>query len=158
MATPQDKLQSIAGLFDPPPAPAQQAPSNPHGAYDAETSGRWSLADADKVKDWYRQTYGRELPVTAFGQSSTHDRMGLDHSDAMDVGVNLAYALARQGRGVWMLDWKSLPEQFRVKLPRMTAEVADMVELEGEYYHRAGMRMAVDALDARYGQKPKDEG
>src|ERR1700759_170313 len=103
MSTAQDRLGSIAGLFDPPPPsapsstrgaasspPAAPAASNPHGAFDSQTTGSWSISDAPKVKDWYKQTYGRDLPVTAFGQSSTHNRMGLDHSDAMDVGLNPA--------------------------------------------------------------------
>lgn len=71
--------------------------------------------------------------------------------------VNLAYAVARQQRGAWALTWKGLPEEFRVKLPRMTSKVADMIELEGEYYHRAAMRRAVGILDAKYGPKRSDE-
>jgi hypothetical protein len=75
-----------------------------------------------------------------------------------ECSVNLAYAVARQQRGAWALDWKGLPEEFWVKLPKVTSKVADMIELEGEYYYRAGMRRAVNVLDAMYGQKPKGEG
>src|ERR1700749_3984846 len=89
LSTPQDRLGSIAGLFDPSP-PAPQGTAKPQCAFDSQTTGSWSISDAPKVKDWYKQTYGRDLPVTAFGQSSTHNRMGLDHSDAMDVGLNPA--------------------------------------------------------------------
>jgi hypothetical protein len=110
MATPQENLGAIDGLFDPPrtggitprptrkrePAPAATTPvpeparasSHPYGAFDAQTDGSWSIKHADDLRGWFRQTYGRELPVTAEGQSGTHNRMGLDHSDSLDVGVN----------------------------------------------------------------------
>ncbi|HEX8686053.1 MAG TPA: hypothetical protein VF654_06105, partial [Pyrinomonadaceae bacterium] len=71
-----------------PAAPA--APAHPHGAFDSLTDGRWSISHADGLRSWFRQTYGRELPVTAAGQSGTHNRMGLDHSDSLDVGINPA--------------------------------------------------------------------
>jgi hypothetical protein len=51
-------------------------------------AGGWSLANAWKVQNFFRQTFGRQLPVSAFGQSSLHDRWGLDHRNAMDVGLN----------------------------------------------------------------------
>jgi hypothetical protein len=51
-------------------------------------TGAWSLSDAWKVQNFFRQTFGRQLPVSAFGQSSLHDRWGLDHRNAMDVGLN----------------------------------------------------------------------
>jgi hypothetical protein len=50
--------------------------------------GAWSLSDAWKVQNFFRQTFGRQLPVSAFGQSALHDRWGLDHRNAMDVGLN----------------------------------------------------------------------
>lgn len=51
-------------------------------------TGAWSLSNAWKVQNFFRQTFGRQLPVSAFGQSSLHDRWGLDHRNAMDVGLN----------------------------------------------------------------------
>jgi hypothetical protein len=51
-------------------------------------TGAWSLSDAWKVQSFFRQTFGRQLPVSAFGQSALHDRWGLDHRNAMDVGLN----------------------------------------------------------------------
>jgi hypothetical protein len=51
-------------------------------------AGAWSLSDAWKVQSFFRQTFGRQLPVSAFGQSALHDRWGLDHRNAMDVGLN----------------------------------------------------------------------
>lgn len=71
--------------------------------------------------------------------------------------VNLAYGVARAHVGLWQLEWKGLPEEFKVKLPRLTSSVDDMSEVSGEYYHRVMMQRAVDALDAKYGQKPKTD-
>ncbi len=70
--------------------------------------------------------------------------------------VNLAYALALPSGGSWVLQWKGLPEEFRVELPRLTSRVDTMIEAEGEYYHRAAMRRAVDAL-TKYAPKPEGE-
>ena len=51
-------------------------------------AGAWSLAGAAGIKQFYIRTFGRELPIDAFGQSELHDRWGYDHRNAMDVGVN----------------------------------------------------------------------
>lgn len=108
MSTPAGEL-NLSGILEPPATPQQAAhparvisapprsvsarptlpaAPHPHGAYDSLTEGSWSTGDAPKVKDWYRQTFNADLPVSAFGQSPTHDRMGLDHSQSMDVGLN----------------------------------------------------------------------
>jgi hypothetical protein len=47
----------------------------------------WSLAQAGKIAKFFRARFGRALPVSAMGQSPTHKRMGLDHTEAMDVAV-----------------------------------------------------------------------
>jgi hypothetical protein len=51
-------------------------------------AGGWSLAGAAKVRLFFAERFGRPLPVSAFGQSLLHDRWGLDHRNAMDVGIN----------------------------------------------------------------------
>ena len=51
-------------------------------------TGAWSLSNAWRVQQFFQQRFGRPLPVSAFGQSSLHDRWGLDHRNAMDVGIN----------------------------------------------------------------------
>jgi hypothetical protein len=72
-----------------PKTPRAPKPAgNRYGAYDAQTEGDWSISRAPQVKDWYKQTYGRDLPITAEGQSRRHDSMGLNHSDSLDVGLN----------------------------------------------------------------------
>jgi hypothetical protein len=48
----------------------------------------WSLADAPKVEKFFLQTFGRGLPITAFGQTVTHDRLRFDHRNAIDVALH----------------------------------------------------------------------
>lgn len=48
----------------------------------------WSLKQAQNIESYFHQTFGHQLPVSAFGQTPTHDRMGLDHRDAMDVALS----------------------------------------------------------------------
>ena len=50
-------------------------------------AGAWSLADADTVQQFFVRRFGRPLPVSAWGQTVVHDRLGLDHHDAFDVAL-----------------------------------------------------------------------
>ena len=51
-------------------------------------AGAWSLSGASVIQQFFMQRFGRPLPVSAFGQSALHDRWGLDHRNAMDVGLH----------------------------------------------------------------------
>ena len=49
----------------------------------------WSLAqDTPKLQQFFMGRFGRALPVSAFGQSPLHDRMGFDHRNALDVALH----------------------------------------------------------------------
>jgi hypothetical protein len=48
----------------------------------------WSLAMAPRLEAFFQERFGRPLPVSAFGQSPVHDRLGFDHRDALDVAVH----------------------------------------------------------------------
>ena len=47
----------------------------------------WSLTGVGKISRFFRERFGRALPISAMGQSETHDRLGLDHRHAVDVAV-----------------------------------------------------------------------
>jgi hypothetical protein len=49
---------------------------------------KWSLKEAPRIERYFTQSFGRPLPVTALGQSETHNRLGFDHHDAMDIAVH----------------------------------------------------------------------
>jgi hypothetical protein len=49
----------------------------------------WSLAqDTAKLRQFFMGRFGRALPVSAFGQTPLHDRMGFDHRNALDVALH----------------------------------------------------------------------
>jgi hypothetical protein len=50
--------------------------------------GAWSLSDAWKPENFFREKFGRPLPVAVFGQGAIHIRWRLDHRSAMDVDLN----------------------------------------------------------------------
>jgi hypothetical protein len=81
----------------------EPAPRSPSKAYDEtatliryDGSARWSLADAAKVIKYFQARFGYPLPVSAWGQSETHDRMGFDHRNALDVGLRPDSAEGRE--------------------------------------------------------------
>lgn len=51
-------------------------------------ASRWNLSDFGKVDAFYRLKYGRPLPVSAFGQTLTHNQLGFDHRGAVDVAIH----------------------------------------------------------------------
>ncbi|HEU0253618.1 MAG TPA: hypothetical protein VFR12_11345 [Pyrinomonadaceae bacterium] len=54
----------------------------------AGTPRKWSLAEANKVKEFFLTRFNRPLPLSAFGQSDLHTRWGLDHRNGMDVNLH----------------------------------------------------------------------
>ncbi len=48
----------------------------------------WSLAQAAKIEKFFSETFGHALPISALGQTPTHDRLRFDHRDAMDVALH----------------------------------------------------------------------
>ncbi|HVO96149.1 MAG TPA: hypothetical protein VMT22_25055 [Terriglobales bacterium] len=48
----------------------------------------WSLADATNIEQYFARAFGHALPISALGQTATHDRLHLDHHNAMDVAIH----------------------------------------------------------------------
>jgi len=48
----------------------------------------FSLAEVTKIERFYSGTFGRGLPISALGQTATHDRMRFDHRNAVDVALH----------------------------------------------------------------------
>jgi hypothetical protein len=49
----------------------------------------WSLKpDTARLRQFFAARFGRPLPVSSYGQTPLHDRMGFDHKDALDVAVH----------------------------------------------------------------------
>ena len=88
--------QSLAeAMIEPPPLPPV-APGRPEPEHYETTPwfvhyrgpARWSLAEAPKIQDFFARRFGRPLRVSAFGQTPVHDRLGIDHRDALDVALS----------------------------------------------------------------------
>lgn len=58
---------------------------------------RWSLKDAPSIQNYFAKTFGYNLPISAYGQSATHSRLGLDHRNAIDVAL---YPDSTEGRAL----------------------------------------------------------
>ena len=48
----------------------------------------WSLANAIQVQSFFVNRFGRPLPISAYGQTAVHDRLGFDHRNSIDVAVH----------------------------------------------------------------------
>ena len=48
----------------------------------------WSIAQVGKVDGFFVLKFGRSLPISALGQSATHDRLGYDHRNNVDVALH----------------------------------------------------------------------
>lgn len=66
-----------------PKPPGESAPAEV-----AASTGRWRLADASKVRDFFSAKFNKPLPLSSFGQSDLHTRWGLDHRNGMDVNLH----------------------------------------------------------------------
>jgi len=53
-----------------------------------EGTGKWKLADAGKIEEFFLAKFKKPLPLRAFGQSDLHTRWGWDHRNGMDVGLH----------------------------------------------------------------------
>ena len=68
----------------------------PRGSYEESPGlvrfnglGSWMLArDTPRLQQFFVARFGHALPISAFGQTALHGRMGLDHRNALDVAVH----------------------------------------------------------------------
>jgi hypothetical protein len=70
------------------PAPARGKLTQTTSYIRYSGAGSWLLSESWKVQQFFLQRFGRQLPVSTYGQSALHNRWGLDHRNAMDVGLN----------------------------------------------------------------------
>jgi hypothetical protein len=48
----------------------------------------WTIADAPRIEKFFFQTFGRSLPISAYGQTAIHDHLQFDHSNGLDIAVH----------------------------------------------------------------------
>jgi hypothetical protein len=59
-------------------------------------ASRWTLGDIGKVDAFFRLKFGKPLPASAVGQTETHNHLGFDHREAIDVAVHPDSAEGRE--------------------------------------------------------------
>lgn len=70
------------------PAPARGKLTQTTSYIRFSGAGSWLLSESWKIQQFFVQRFGRQLPVSTYGQSALHNRWGLDHRNAMDVGIH----------------------------------------------------------------------
>lgn len=76
------------------------------------TAGSWSISNLSAVQQFFSSKFGRPLPTSTIGQSATHNRMGWNHRNAVDVGLHPDSAEGRaliaylQGQGIPFLAFR----------------------------------------------------
>jgi hypothetical protein len=60
----------------------------------------WSLAMTSGLQDFFARRFSRALPVSAYGQTAVHDKLGFDHRNAVDVAVQ-----PDSPEGLAVMDW-----------------------------------------------------
>ena len=78
-----DRERVVRVEYPKPPEPEGEAAPTP-----LEGNGKWKLADAQKIQDFFLARFKKPLPISAFGQSDLHTRWGWDHRNGMDVGLH----------------------------------------------------------------------
>lgn len=48
----------------------------------------WSLDEIASLERFFAARFSRPLPVSALGQTATHDRLGFDHRNAVDIALH----------------------------------------------------------------------
>jgi hypothetical protein len=74
-----DELDDL--LSNVPAAPKVARAAAPSGSFDLER-------DAPTIKEAFRAQFGHDLPVSAYGQTEFHRRLGRDHSANLDVALS----------------------------------------------------------------------
>lgn len=48
----------------------------------------WSVSKLVKIESFFAARFGHTLPVSAFGQTALHDRLGFMHGDSIDIALH----------------------------------------------------------------------
>lgn len=76
------------GVFNTADEAAKELKARTQPASPAQSAGRqWSIKDAAKIEREFMTAFNRPLPVSAYGQSSTHNQMGFNHENGMDIAL-----------------------------------------------------------------------
>ncbi|MBI3950011.1 MAG: hypothetical protein HY314_06105 [Acidobacteria bacterium] len=78
--------------------------------------GTWNSRDFEDLGHDFRKQFGRSLPISAYGQTWTHQRLGFNHIHRIDIAVH-----PDGPEGQWIMDYlreKGIPfVAFRTGVP-----------------------------------------
>ena len=63
--------------------PVASLPGNPEGRLQI-----WDIGLVPELANFFWHRFGQELPISAFGQTPTHDYLGFDHRDRVDLALH----------------------------------------------------------------------
>ncbi|MFY9556142.1 MAG: hypothetical protein WAV20_08950 [Blastocatellia bacterium] len=72
--------------YQPPPEPAPVSEAESSASEDAAIASKRKI-ESD-IKGFFVSKFGRTLPVSAFGQTRLHNRLGFDHRNGVDVALH----------------------------------------------------------------------
>lgn len=80
--------EAAASLETRPPPPGQTGLSANRSTIRFQGSVVWKIEDAAELANFFWRRFGKELPISAYGQTPTHDALGFDHRNRLDVAVH----------------------------------------------------------------------
>jgi hypothetical protein len=84
LVTEAEAARALAALPPPAPGGTDELPT----LIRHRGPGRWSLAAVPALERFFSARFGQPLPVSAYGQTPVHERLGFDHRNALDVAVH----------------------------------------------------------------------
>jgi hypothetical protein len=97
-------------------ATAAALPSLQNSMTRYEGNGAFTLADMPAIQNQFERQFHKELPISALGQTTVHQALGLDHRNRVDVAIN-----PTSTEGIWL---RKLLERLRVPYLAFTSAVA----------------------------------
>jgi hypothetical protein len=91
LLTETDIALAEAEMKDQPPGAMVKGDEDvPQGkwAHNGTRTAPWSIKEVPNIDKYFFETFGQRLPVSALGQTPTHDRLRFDHRNAMDVALH----------------------------------------------------------------------
>lgn len=79
-------------------AKSAEATSWKNSVIRSDGNGSFSLGDLTPIEAQFEKKFHRTLPISALGQTLTHQSLGLDHKNRVDVALSPV-----QPEGVWLL-------------------------------------------------------
>ncbi|HXG92293.1 MAG TPA: hypothetical protein VNN73_07980 [Blastocatellia bacterium] len=76
-------------MYKPPPEPVETVDEAPEAAPKSKVRVPFAKDQVSgELQKFFASKFGRALPISAFGQSALHNRLGFDHRNGIDVALH----------------------------------------------------------------------